>query len=1070
MPGPLDSGDVVDLSMGGVERPADHTGFFANVKAGYNAARAGPGSTNSRQNAFETKYYDQAIKALTAEGEMGADKIDVRPGGWGYTGPKNIPVNQFGIGQVDAPRPFRNPYSGTSITDPNFNPIRDFTAGGNQTEAQAIFDAIKRVQARKPGFLKGLDSPDAIAARALADRNQLSAQSDAVTSKAGTLGTIGGFVGGLAGGIASGDPENFVGIGLETAAAKTVARTVVKRALQEGAINAVAGGLALPTISTDAHHLGTDMTPGDMAKSVLEQGALGGVFGGAHVAVPHILSGAKDIAGKVAGTVAANLPAPIRDPLVAASIRAGTVKDRDMLREWQKMHNPYSVVDTSTPDERAAAHVISRDADVAEASPLHPAAAGANDHRLDAIAASLGVGLAPPSVPTTAPIQMPSVPDRSANAPTPRRPASLVEAIGHAEGTARNPNSSAVGGGQFLKKTWLALAPRLTDTSGMSEPQILALRSNKGLTDRAIQLYGDDNGRYLHARGFEDSPGNRSLAHFLGPEGADRLLKADPSAPVESLLKPEAIAANRQVLAGKSADEVIQWAHKRIGATVDHAPARADAVNEYDPIQDGVPPEDISYATFRPDEVTTDAPLMQYKGGGDANGVTDALKGVEAWNPILSQQILAYERLDGSRVVVDGHQRAGLAKRLYENDPSIRLPAIVIREEDGITPAHARVIGAMRNIANGTGTLLDNAKVLRDAPGAAAQLAPNGPNARDIRGLAALSYEAFGAAVNEVVDPHIAAQVGLHSAPDTHMAMIDLLHRNRVTKASEAGHIVRQAQADGFGSAQEHQMSMFGDTPAQSLYVPIARILDAAGKRLRDEKRTFKVLSDKAGRIERAGNVLDRTANQGKVVSSDEALAILNATAHRSGPVRDALIEAARAELHGTRRADAVGGFLDKLGAIDLRAAAAGVEQGGRVGAMDERPGYGIPAEAADGELSASDGPSLFDQAVSAKSQSEGFSDPVGPAAKEQTMLLEHDLRPDPNIVETDKQKTRLKASSPMQAVAEQQGTMGLSLFDSVDQPTFRLSDEGDTRSLPDIMAETQADETAAQAARDCLL
>ena len=58
------------------------------------------------------------------------------------------------------------------------------------------------------------------------------------------------------------------------------------------------------------------------------------------------------------------------------------------------------------------------------------------------------------------------------------------------------------------------------------------------------------------------------------------------------------------------------------------------------------------------------------------------------------------------------------------------------------------------------------------------------------------------------------------------------------------------------------QLGMFGDAPTTSLYVPIARILAAAEKRLRDEKRTFRTLSERAGAIEGAGNVLDRGANQ----------------------------------------------------------------------------------------------------------------------------------------------------------------------------------------------------------------
>lgn len=601
----------------------------------------------------------------------------------------------------------------------------------------------------------------------------------------------------------------------------------------------------------------------------------------------------------------------------------------------------------------------------------------------------------------------------------------------------RRAARSAVGGGQFLKKTWLSILPRLMNTDGLNEAQLLALRSDKSLTDDAIKLYAQDNARVLRSAGMEDSPGNIYLAHFLGPGGAKRVLRASAEAKVEGLLPAEVIAANRSVLQGKSADQVIAWAHKRVGSTIDRPPARPDAVPTVPPLDSDLP---VSYATFKPDQVETDAPLMQYKSGGDAAGVTDALKGVDSWNPVMSQQILVWEGKDGRRVVVDGHQRTGLAKRLFENDPSIDLPAAVVREADGVTAAKARTLGALRNIANGTGTLIDNARVLRDAPEAARMVSPSGSDAQAIVGLSRLSYEAFGAAINRVIDPELAAQIGLHGPdPATHGSMVALLHKSKVTKPSEAAIMVRQAHADGVGTAVEDQMAMFPDTPAQSLYLPIARILEASAKRLRDEKRTFKVLSTKASRIEGAGNVLDRTANQGRIVSSDEALGILNATAHSSGPVRDALIAAARAELSGTRRADAVGGFLDALAGIDLRTAAQGVERHGGAGTAFIGPGHDFAAAEAHANVPDGSGPSLFDDAISAKARVESFSDPVGSAAKEQADLLAHDIGQD------------------------------VHLFGTEASTGFQMDEHGVATEAAVIMKEATADEAAAAAARACL-
>jgi hypothetical protein len=272
-------------------------------------------------------------------------------------------------------------------------------------------------------------------------------------------------------------------------------------------------------------------------------------------------------------------------------------------------------------------------------------------------------------------------------------------------------------------------------------------------------------------------------------------------------------------------------------------------------------------------------------------------------------------------------------------------------------------------------------------------------------GLAHLSYEAFGAAVNEVVPAHIASQVGLNAPnnPEAHMAVLSLLAKEKVTDPREAAAITRQALADGFGTAESHQLSMLGDEPQQSLYVPIARITAAAAKRLREEKRTFKVLTEKSGKIEAAGNVLDKAANESKVISNEEALAILDRTAHSAGPVRDALVRAARSELSGARRSDAVGQFLDELGSIDLRAAAAGVGPDGRFSEPSGGAGRDLAFEAADDNLPRGSEPSLFDRAVSARDAAEPFSDPVSPEAKQQADLLEHDLREDAGMPERPK-------------------------------------------------------------------
>jgi hypothetical protein len=958
-----------------MQGPVDPTGFFSNIGAGFRQSVAGTHSTRVGQAISEKNIYDQVITALQAEGEQGEDTN-------GLTGEK-------------VRRPFRNPYVSEpweNLLNPSYNPIAGLYGGGDQAEKSQLFAAVERVRQRKPDFLKAFPNQGALEAYAIAQRQKKTAAAQSVTARANTSGQIGSFLGGMAGSIASLDPENAVGAGFGTAAGKTFARTLIRRSVEGAGVNAAASLVGTPGQVADAQRLGQEMTPTDVEHQVLQSAAIGAAFGGAHVLIPETGKAVRKGVSTVAGKLAENLPDQVRDPLVAASIRAGTVKDREMLHEWQRLHAPFGVVDTSSPDERAAAHTIVRDADNRELSPLHPDAAVHNENRLSAVARSLGVNLSTTELPSPAPIQQATIRDRSGGASS-RRPASYEEAVHATEGTGHNPHSSADGHFQFTEGTWLEYAPKVSDTAGMSTKQILALRHDLPTAQRAERLFRADNAIYLRQRGLEDSPGNLSLAHFLGKADAAKVLSAAPETPIERLIDPKSLAANRPILQGKSASEVVAWAHKRIGATVNMPVARADAVPDADGLDEGDYAE-VPYqrAIFKPDDIQTDAALMQYKGGGDEQGVTSKLKDVTAWNPLASSEILVWEANDGRRIVVDGHQRVGLAKRL--NDPNIELPALVVKESDGITAAQARTLGALRNINIGTGSLIDNARVLRDIP-EGADMIKGAEHRREIEGLSKLSYEAFGAAVNDVVDPRIAAEIGHYAPPDAHMAMVELLHREHIHNPIEAGNVIRQAVADGFGSAKEHQLGMFGSEPQQSLYVPIARIMAAAQKKLREEKRTFKVLGDKAGRIEAAGNVLDKTANESKVIGSEEALGILNATAHRTGPVRDALVSAARAELSGARRADAVSRFIDDLSGIDLRAAAAGIGEDSPASQPPGEAGGRDAAAEADRVLSESDGPSLYDHAVAARDAAERFSDPAGEGAKFQTEILDHDLRMD---------------------------------------------------------------------------
>lgn len=137
---------------------------------------------------------------------------------------------------------------------------------------------------------------------------------------------------------------------------------------------------------------------------------------------------------------------------------------------------------------------------------------------------------------------------------------------------AANPNSSARGLGQFIAPTFLSVMKRHFPAlvQGKSDAEILAMRANPAISHAATGAYASDNQAYLAKNGLPVTPGTTYLAHFAGPEGAAKILQADPSAPVSEILGAAAIKAN-PFLEGMTAQGLRAWAAKKMGTAVPQA-------------------------------------------------------------------------------------------------------------------------------------------------------------------------------------------------------------------------------------------------------------------------------------------------------------------------------------------------------------------------------------------------------------------------------------------------------------------------------------------------------------------
>ena len=163
------------------------------------------------------------------------------------------------------------------------------------------------------------------------------------------------------------------------------------------------------------------------------------------------------------------------------------------------------------------------------------------------------------------------------------------------------PTSSARGLFQFTQGTWLDMVRRHGAEHGMraeaailargatpaERAEILALRHDAGASAAMAAAFARDNAATLERRlGRSASPTDLYLAHFLGPAGAVRFLRArdaNPDAAAASAVLPAAARANAGVFATASGRaRTIDEVYARFEAKLAVAPARTGVEPRFD--------------------------------------------------------------------------------------------------------------------------------------------------------------------------------------------------------------------------------------------------------------------------------------------------------------------------------------------------------------------------------------------------------------------------------------------------------------------------------------------------------
>lgn len=891
---------------------------------------------------------------------------------------------------------------------------------------------------------------------------------------AGTVarsGWVPWLLGSLGGGLT--DPIN-VGAMVLTGGTGSLLRTMAV----EAAVNTGTEALELPLINVERKLQGR---PGVTASEAASSLAIAGVLG---ASIPVAVRGAQ-LGGRAA-----------YDRLVPLDVRAARALDQAVPRF------------SRTPDVNAAINVALADADIRASSPFMPTHEGIDAHfdRLNETLAKLENGVKIEVVgPATRPIARPPVGERLvAGAPVVQDTGSAIEAYmaaaraqesGGNDG-ARSTTSSAAGRYGFIDSTWITYYRKAFPNTGLDDARILARKGHGETQERVMRAFTADNAAWLQRAGIEPTPGNLYVMHHMGTGGAGKIFRAAPETPLATLLTPEVMAANPH-LRDMTAGEFRQWSAQKMGSEAGPVTAvapvpvvRPDALDAVRPVV-AAGGREIPLQQFLPEQIEVDAALMQFKSGGDQFGVTERLQGVREWDSMAAGTVTVWESLDGRRLIADGHQRLGLARRMLANAPDqqITLNAFVLRESDGFSARDARVLTALKNIGEGTGTAADAAKVFREAGADFEQamtrrLPPKSSLVRDGKSLARLSDDAFGAVINDVIPESYGAAIGaLAPDRDTHSGLVDLLHKIDPPNRRQAESIIRSALDSGF--VKETQEELFGSRDATiALYAMKARALDKALGELRRMKGAFQVAARNAEALDGAGNKIDVQGSEAAAQGNALALALVERLALRKGNAVNDLFNAAAERLANGEPASAVVRDIvrdiRKLDLADIErtsgiadGSGAPTAGGGRDGFADGEAGTARESTELDPvtrdelEAAGQGGFALFDEPAHT-----AFDDPAGPGIATVADSAWHDVRAeaDPDIAARERQRAQLGAEAPMRAKSEQDGTMGTPLFDAADQPTFDLGDGKGPRTIKDIDEEIAADEAAVDAIRNCLL
>ncbi len=698
---------------------------------------------------------------------------------------------------------------------------------------------------------------------------------------------------------------------------------------------------------------------------------------------------------------------------------------------------------------------------------------------------------------------------------------------------ARNPNSTALGPYQFLKGTWSRLYRSRYGDTGKSAAEIAALRTDPRINEILMDDLMAHNEASLRGAGIAPTAGNLYLAHFAGDAGARKLHRSPNASAREVLgdavvdanpflarmTGADVINWAARKMGGKSGavapsgrsvdidpEAVLRSDLERQQAQID---ADRKAIDDMlpEPIHDG---GDIPVLTTPIEAIARPAPIA-----GPAvpprvptviaDDVAELLPQLRSIVRDRAQSLNEPAKLAQALGVDEAKLRRGLTElalsreirqnkkgqfmRLPVDNGSVDILKFIGRagglSEDGLAPGARDIIGGSQGHRLGKGGRDYNKRLI---PGSGPLVRKGG---RSVESIGELLHEAgyFGdpqgprpseAQVLEMID--LAATQGQKIYPFGQTPDEPIRGSSRsIFQDEEQEYYTRRlfdevAEANGYSMDDDH----FAAAARILLTEDVDTMDDAVrlmvNRQIEDYRAAlfYEVDDDINASIEdqfaeawARDNGLDpenldgpapigRNEGEGGAASRD---ANGNAALGQQGELEPAYLDQGALRAFDDPDGPAAMGVVDSL-EHDLRAV---------VG-----PKYGnvIRRDIVTGGYEAA---SARSDEIKANGLAEGETVSIRLNDDDTFSVEVMDSKPiagsdiDPAIAERQTQLANLKAASPMQAKVDQESTIGSPLFDAVDQPTFRLDDEGDEVAPADLLAEIDAEDAMIKTIKDCL-